>query len=98
MTVTSKDKEYWAKGTGFGTGSTSSAWDISAMITQNQSNELLVSLSLSILAEWLSIGRDGESKEKVDGEEKDEKKTNEDDEVAEDGETKGENKEEQNWK
>ena len=61
-TVTSKDKEYWAKGTGFGTGSTSSAWDISAMLQENQSNELLSSLCLAILGEWLNVREENEGK------------------------------------
>lgn len=64
-TVTSKDKEYWAKGTGFGTGSTSSAWDISAMLQENQSNELLSSLCLAILGEWLNIREENEEKNQV---------------------------------
>ena len=47
------ERQYWAKGTGFGTGSTSSSWDMDAMIAHQQSKELLVTLCLAIMAEYL---------------------------------------------
>ena len=55
-TVVSKrmsERQYWAKGTGFGTGSTSSSWDMTAMMAHQQSKELLVTLCLVIMAEYL---------------------------------------------
>uniref|UniRef100_A0A1X7VLP9 UBC core domain-containing protein n=1 Tax=Amphimedon queenslandica TaxID=400682 RepID=A0A1X7VLP9_AMPQE len=86
-TVTSKDKEYWAKGTGFGTGSTSSAWDISAMLQENQSNELLSSLCLAILGEWLNIREENEEKNQV-MEEEEKKESEEGSESEEKGSDK----------
>ena len=54
VTITgAKERQYWAKGTGFGTGSTSSAWDMEAMLTKQQSEELLVSICFSALAGYL---------------------------------------------
>ena len=60
------EKQYWAKGTGFGTGSTSSSWDMSAIKAQQQSEELLVSTCFAILAEWINISTDerGEQNDK----------------------------------
>lgn len=49
------EKQYWAKGTGFGTGSMSSTWDVEAMMAHQQLKELLTTLSLAILAEYLHV-------------------------------------------
>lgn len=48
------DKQYWAKGTGFGTGSTTSTWDINNTINQHHSDELMTGMCLAILGEWIN--------------------------------------------
>lgn len=58
--VTSSDKQYWAKGTGFGTGSTASAWNMEAMIAEKKSEEKYINLCFAILAEFLQGGEEEE--------------------------------------
>ena len=50
----SRHKLYWAKGTGFGTGSTTSEWNVDAMRTKQKAEEKLVSLVFVILWECLA--------------------------------------------
>ena len=54
--VSHVDRHYWAKGTGFGTGSTTSNWDINATLAKKKVEEKYVSLCFAILAEYLSTG------------------------------------------
>ena len=54
--TTSVDHHYWAKGTGFGTGSTTSNWNMEAMTAKQKAEEKYVSLCFAILAEFLSLG------------------------------------------
>ena len=54
--VSHVDRHYWAKGTGFGTGSTTSSWDINATLAKKKVEEKYVSLCFAILAEYLSMG------------------------------------------
>lgn len=58
--VTSSDKQYWAKGTGFGTGSTASAWNMDAMIAEKKSEEKYINLCFAILAEFLQVEEEEE--------------------------------------
>lgn len=52
------DKQYWAKGTGFGTGSTTSSHTISAARAKHQLEEKYVSICFSILSEFLNVMED----------------------------------------
>ena len=54
--TTSADHHYWAKGTGFGTGSTTSNWNMEAITAKQKAEEKYVSLCFAILAEFLSLG------------------------------------------
>ena len=54
--TTSSDHHYWAKGTGFGTGSTASNFNMEALTAKQKSEEKYVSLCFAILAEFLSLG------------------------------------------
>ena len=54
--TTSSDHHYWAKGTGFGTGSTTSNWNMEAITAKQKAEEKYVSLCFAILAEFLSLG------------------------------------------
>ena len=49
----SSDRHYWAKGTGFGTGSTTSAWNMDAMLLRQMTEETLVVACLAILSNFL---------------------------------------------
>lgn len=51
----SVDKQYWAKGTGFGTGSTVSSYNMHALRAKHQLEEKYVSICFAILAEYLSV-------------------------------------------
>jgi baculoviral IAP repeat-containing protein 6 len=53
--TTSNEKQYWAKGTGFGTGSISSSWSVNDILSQHQANEVMTSIILATLAEWLRV-------------------------------------------
>lgn len=57
------DKQYWAKGTGFGTGSTTSSYNMHAARAKHQMEEKYVSICFSILTEFLSL-KDTHSDEK----------------------------------
>ena len=61
----SKEKQYWAKGTGFGTGSTSSYWDVGVLMEQQRSEELMVSVCCGILGGWLAPPQDAVSYDDV---------------------------------
>ena len=50
---------YWAKGTGFGTGSTTSEWNVDAMRAKQKSEERHVWLVFAIL--WECLGEGAES-------------------------------------
>lgn len=47
--------QYWAKGTGFGTGSTLSAWNVDAMRAKQKSEEKYICLCFAILSEYLAV-------------------------------------------
>ena len=49
------DRQYWAKGTGFGTGSTISSYTMHAVRAKHQLEEKYVSICFAILAEFLSV-------------------------------------------
>ena len=51
----SVDKQYWAKGTGFGTGSTASSFNMVAIRAKHKSEEKYVSICFSILTEYFSL-------------------------------------------
>lgn len=53
--MTSGRHLYWAKGTGFGTGSTLSAWNVDAMRAKQKSEEKYICLCFAILSEYLSV-------------------------------------------
>lgn len=42
-------KQYWAKGTGFGTGSTSSGWDIEQALVKQKNEEEHITSILQVL-------------------------------------------------
>ena len=46
---------YWAKGTGFGTGSTASAWNADAMKAKQKQEEKHTYLCFKILSEYFSM-------------------------------------------
>ena len=52
--VKSGHRLYWAKGTGFGTGSTHSAWNVDTMRAKKKAREKYVCLCFAILSEYLS--------------------------------------------
>jgi len=49
----SDDKAYWAKGTGFGTGSTSQSWDIELAMQKKKSEEENVTCLLQVLSSFI---------------------------------------------
>ena len=53
--ASSMDKQYWAKGTGFGTGSTASSHTISAARAKHQLEEKYVSICFTIVSEYLQV-------------------------------------------
>ena len=53
--VSHDDSHYWAKGTGFGTGSTTSNWDIEATLAKKKLEEKYIALCFTILAEYLEV-------------------------------------------
>lgn len=57
-TLTADDKShmYWAKGTGFGTGSTQQSWDVEQAILKQKSEEEQVTVLLQILSSYLNPG------------------------------------------
>lgn len=75
------DKQYWAKGTGFGTGSTASSYNMIAVRAKHQSEEKYVSICFAILSNYLSwskpaatggkgsiVGGDGSGDQEGEGE------------------------------
>ena len=52
----STDKHYWAKGTGFSTGSTASKWNMDATLARQRSGEKFVYVCFAILAEYVGVG------------------------------------------
>ena len=56
--TSSADKQYWAKGTGFGTGSTTSTWNMEAMLARQKSEEKYVTLCFAILSEFLAVSEE----------------------------------------
>ena len=61
----SLDKQYWAKGTGFGTGSTASSYNMIAVKAKHKSEEKYVIICFALLAEYLDwpCGIDDEEEE-----------------------------------
>ncbi|KAM4615408.1 dual E2 ubiquitin-conjugating enzyme/E3 ubiquitin-protein ligase BIRC6 [Polymixia lowei] len=52
---TSEDQQlYWAKGTGFGTGSTASGWDVEQALTKQRLEEEHVTCLLQVLASYIN--------------------------------------------
>ena len=57
------EKQYWAKGTGFGTGSTSSGWDMEHALMKQRSEEQHVTyllqvsttMCLCIVLHWFTV-------------------------------------------
>ncbi|XP_048586023.1 baculoviral IAP repeat-containing protein 6 isoform X2 [Nematostella vectensis] len=47
------EKQYWAKGTGFGTGSTTSDWDVENAMKKQQAEEAHVTCMLQVLAAFI---------------------------------------------
>ena len=60
--ISSSDRLYWAKGTGFGTGSTTSSWNIEATRVKKKLEEKYVTLCFAIIAEFLSTESEQEDK------------------------------------
>lgn len=46
------ERSYWAKGTGFGTGSTSSGWDVEQAMLKQKAEEEHVTCLLQVRAEF----------------------------------------------
>ena len=53
-----QNRLYWAKGTGFGTGSTASAWNVDAMKAKQKQEEKHTCLCFKILCEYFSTRND----------------------------------------
>ncbi|XP_062579414.1 baculoviral IAP repeat-containing protein 6-like [Saccostrea cucullata] len=53
-----KSQQYWAKGTGFGTGSTTSSWDAEQALMRQKSEEEHVACLLQVLASYVNPGGD----------------------------------------
>uniref|UniRef100_A0A4W3K7A1 Dual E2 ubiquitin-conjugating enzyme/E3 ubiquitin-protein ligase BIRC6 n=1 Tax=Callorhinchus milii TaxID=7868 RepID=A0A4W3K7A1_CALMI len=54
---TTEDQQlYWAKGTGFGTGSTASGWDVEQALTKQRLEEEHVTCLLQVLASYINPG------------------------------------------
>ncbi|XP_022332916.2 dual E2 ubiquitin-conjugating enzyme/E3 ubiquitin-protein ligase BIRC6-like isoform X4 [Crassostrea virginica] len=53
-----KSQQYWAKGTGFGTGSTTSSWDAEQALMRQKSEEEHVACLLQVLASYINPGGD----------------------------------------
>ena len=51
-----KSQQYWAKGTGFGTGSTTSSWDAEQALIRQKSEEEHVTCLLQVLASYINPG------------------------------------------
>ncbi|OWF45700.1 baculoviral IAP repeat-containing protein 6-like isoform X2 [Mizuhopecten yessoensis] len=49
-----KSQQYWAKGTGFGTGSTTSSWDAEQALVRQKSEEEHVACLLQVLASYVN--------------------------------------------
>ncbi|XP_061601104.1 baculoviral IAP repeat-containing protein 6 isoform X2 [Cololabis saira] len=57
---TSEDQQlYWAKGTGFGTGSTASGWDVEQALTKQRLEEEHVTCLLQVLASYINPAGSG---------------------------------------
>lgn len=53
-----KSQQYWAKGTGFGTGSTTSSWDAEQALLRQKSEEEHVACLFQVLASFINPGGD----------------------------------------
>lgn len=56
LTTEDKSHMYWAKGTGFGTGSTQQSWDVEQSMMKQKSEEEQVTVLLQILSSYLNPG------------------------------------------
>ena len=54
-TLDEKGQNYWAKGTGFGTGSTTSSWDAEQALLRQRSEEEHVTCLLQVLKKALGL-------------------------------------------
>ncbi|XP_056147249.1 baculoviral IAP repeat-containing protein 6 [Lampris incognitus] len=64
--TTEEQQLYWAKGTGFGTGSTASGWDVEQALTKQRLEEEHVTCLLQVLASYINpascmVGHSGEA-------------------------------------
>ncbi len=48
LTATTSDRHYWAKGTGFGTGSSASTWNMDGMLAKKREEESLFCYSCGV--------------------------------------------------
>lgn len=55
-TAEEKSQQYWAKGTGFGTGSTTSSWDAEQALLRQKSEEEHVTCLLQVIASYINPG------------------------------------------
>ncbi|XP_052766452.1 baculoviral IAP repeat-containing protein 6-like isoform X2 [Mya arenaria] len=55
-TSAEKSQQFWAKGTGFGTGSTTSSWDAEQALIRQRSEEEHVTCLLQVLASYINPG------------------------------------------
>ncbi|XP_033127778.1 baculoviral IAP repeat-containing protein 6-like isoform X2 [Anneissia japonica] len=58
-----KSQNYWAKGTGFGTGSTTSGWDVEQALNKQKVEEEHVTCLLQVLSAFINPSGQAESKE-----------------------------------
>lgn len=57
-TGSASERSYWAKGTGFGTGPTSSGWDVEQAMLKQKAEEEHVTCLLQVKKLKLSTGKD----------------------------------------
>ena len=53
--ITVEGKQYWAKGTGFGTGSFNSKWNMKETVTKQQQEEALVTILFEVSRHHISF-------------------------------------------
>lgn len=58
-----KSHVYWAKGTGFGTGSTSKSWDVEQALLRQKTEEEHVTVFLQVLSSYINPGDRNQSTE-----------------------------------
>ncbi|KAJ7404249.1 hypothetical protein WISP_146258 [Willisornis vidua] len=68
-TSTEEQQLYWAKGTGFGTGSTASGWDVEQALTKQRLEEEHVTCLLQVLASYINPAGSASNEETQTGHE-----------------------------